>query len=69
MKIKIVTQHGETVSRHRTVAAAEKALARLRNYRCGVCGSTRGGWGRCSHGIQNRVCNAEHYNSKITEDK
>ena len=62
---KIVTINGETVSTHRSMRAAEKALAKLRNYRCGICGSTKGGWGRCSHGAQNRVCNAEHYNSRI----
>jgi hypothetical protein len=65
MTAKIITSNGETVSTHRTLAAAEKELARLRNYRCGICGSTRGGFGRCSHGAQNRVCSAEHYNSKI----
>lgn len=62
--VKIV-KNGEIISSHRTYEAAEKALRKLQNWRCGVCGSKRGGWGKCSHGNEKRVCDPRYYNAKI----
>lgn len=66
-EIVIIKQDGSTRSTHRTMAAAERTMARNLAWRCGICGSTRKGWGKCSHGQHNRVCSAEHYNDKIVE--
>jgi hypothetical protein len=66
-RYEIVSQHGTTRSEHNTLDAAEKALARLLNRRCGICGSNRSGWGKCSHGGHNRVCSADHYNDRIID--
>ena len=52
-------------STHRTYAAAERQMGKNLHWRCGTCGSTRGGWGACNH--HNQVCSAEHYNDKIIE--
>ena len=66
-RYEIVSQHGAHRSYHRSYEAAKRALDRLRAWRCGICGSSRGGWGRCSHGACNRVCSAEHYNDRIID--
>jgi hypothetical protein len=65
MKYQIVSQRGTVRSTHRTYEAAEKRMAQNLGYRCGICGSSKGGWGKCSHGSQNRGCSAEHYNDRI----
>ena len=62
---KIINQHGEVLSRHHSEESAERKMQRNLAWRCGICGSTRGGWGQCSHGSHNRVCSARHYNDRI----
>lgn len=66
-KYEIVSQHGIHRSYHHTRAAAERQQERNLAWRCGICGSDRGGWGRCSHGVHNRVCSAEHFNNEIID--
>lgn len=58
-------RHGNTRSRHRTWDAAEKQLVRNLGWHCRVCGSHRGGWGKCRHGRSNWVCSAVHYNDRV----
>lgn len=67
MRFEIVNQHGETVSKHKTFEAAEKAHQKNLAWRCGICGSHRGGWGKCKHGAHQRVCSAEHYNDRVVQ--
>jgi len=67
MRYEIQNQHGEVISRHRTYEAAQRKHQRDLAWRCGICGNSKGGWGRCNCGTQNRVCSAEHYNDKIIQ--
>ena len=65
MKYEIRDQDGAVRSIHRTKAAAEREMRKNQNWRCGICGSTRGGWGACSHGPEQLVCTAKYYNDQI----
>ena len=65
MPYQIVSDKGLVRSTHKTRELAEKRMRKNLAWRCGICGSTKGGWGTCSHGAQNRVCCAEHYNDRI----
>ncbi len=65
-RYEIVSQHGTTRSRHHTLEAAQRQMDRNLAWRCGICGSSKAGWGRCSHGSHNR-CSAEHYNDRIVD--
>jgi hypothetical protein len=67
MKFEIQSQNGETVSTHKTIAAAERKHQKDLAWRCGICGSNKGGWGKCRHGNHNRVCSSEHYNDRIVQ--
>ena len=67
MRFEITSENGTHRSWHRTIEAAERQHARNLGYRCGICGSSKGGWGTCSHGTQARVCDAKHYNDKIEQ--
>lgn len=66
-RYQVINQHGEVKSQHQTYEAAEKALYRAKQWRCGVCGSSKRGWGQCSHGTQHLVCNADRYNWRIIQ--
>ena len=61
----ITDSNGNIRSRHNTLELAEARMERNLAWRCGICGSSRGGWGACSHGRHNQVCSAEHYNDSI----
>jgi hypothetical protein len=61
----IISQEGNHVSYHKTWESAEKQRQRNLSWHCGICGNHREGWGRCSHGRNNWVCSALHYNDKI----
>ena len=65
MRYIIMSQSGEERSKHRSYEAARRQHHRNLAWRCGICGSARRGWGQCSHGTNNRVCSAEHYNDRI----
>jgi hypothetical protein len=67
IRYEIRDRDGNLLSRHTTYDAAEKRYQRNLGWRCGICGNYRGGWGRCNHGTQNRVCNADHYNDRIVQ--
>jgi hypothetical protein len=67
MKYEIRNQNNETISTHKTYENAAKRRQRNLGWRCGICGSTKAGWGKCIHGNQNRVCDANHYNDRIIE--
>ncbi len=63
MKYYIISSDGAVRSTHRSYEAAYKRHQKDLAWRCGICGSTRGGWGKCAH--NSRVCNAQHYGDKI----
>lgn len=67
IRFEIHNQNGEVLSRHTTRETAEARMNKNLAWRCGICGSTNRGWGKCSHGDQNRVCDAAHYNDKIVQ--
>lgn len=67
IRFEIRKQDGTVRSRHSTFEAAEKRHQRDLAWRCGICGSAKSGWGKCSHGSHNRVCSAEHYNDRIVQ--
>lgn len=56
--------HG-IISRHYSYDTAYRQQQRNLAWRCGICGNNKKGWGQCSHGIHNQVCNADHYNDRI----
>lgn len=51
-RYQIISNQGEIRSQHKTYEAG---------------GNNKSGWGKCSHGNQNRVCSATHYNDKIVQ--
>ena len=65
-RFEIVSQRGTHRSSHKTIEAAEKQMQKNLAWRCGICGSAKKGWGKCSHG-SNMVCSAQHYNDKIID--
>ena len=66
-RYEIRTQSGLVLSHHRTREAAEARHQRDLAWRCGICGSAKGGWAKCAHGNYNRVCTADHYNDRIVQ--
>lgn len=65
LRVSIISQHGETLSTHRSWEAAEQQQQRNLAWRCGICGNNKRGFGRCSHGQHAQVCSAKHYNNKL----
>lgn len=65
MRWEIITKEGEVRSTHKSEQAADRQRQRDLAWRCGICGSTKGGWGKCSHGSHNQVCSAARYNDRI----